>query len=334
MLSWKYLKKRVLAFFCLFSIVSYLGFSTFRNTEEQHTVEEAILDEFASFDDLTRDSVVNCSNVEEIRILKQLGMGFHRRTYLAMFRGEKVVVKMAKVTFDSKIRASMGLIEDSSTSGSKCLQKFHENRHQHIKDLLSVVKYECNSEHIKHMLVEILYHTVVKAVDGIVKQLGFCVHSPAFYMEKESHAKGLIKSVKEMDTDTVTEDGSIVSVYEYGNVVDYKEARSLANAERITHIRQVASTIIQLRNTLVGPIAIVDTGFKHVVSIDGKWKMFDLGFFENGEISCDRELDDYRYSKVMVKLLHAGRMEGNTCPYDVSCFHGVCQGLMEVLIGV
>ena len=289
------LKKSLLTSICLLSIVSYLGYTTFHTSEHQHTDDNVKMEEFASFDALTNDSVVTCSNIGEIRILKPLGHGYYKRAYVATFRGAKVVVKMGKISQEKPFITSTMGTEDAARLAFICLQVFHQNRHKHIKELLRVVKTQCEVEHIKHMLVEIIYHAIVKSVDGIVKQLGFCVQSPSNFKAKDSQGSGLLVSAKKMDNDIITEDDSIVSVYEYGDKINDKITKRLANEETIALIRRIATTIVQLKHTLVGPLAVIDTRFEHVASVDGRWKMFDLGIFESGDVHCDRSNENYIY---------------------------------------
>ena len=321
------LKKSLLTIICLLSIVSYLGFTTFHTSEHQHTDDNVKLEEFASFDILTNDSVVTCSNLGEIRILKLLGHGYYKRAYVATFRGAKVVVKMGKITQEKPFITSTMGTEKSARLAFICLQVFHQNRHKHIEELLRVVKNQCHVEHIKHMLVEIIYHAIVKSVDGIVKQLGFCVQSPGTF--KDSQGSSLLVSAKKMDTDIITEDDSIVSVYEYGDRINDKITKRLAYEETVARIRRIATTIVQLKHTLVGPLAVIDTRFEHVASVDGKWKMFDLGIFESGDVPCNRKNE--KYTKYMLKILKKGLSEGDMCPYSVPCVDGVCKGLLEKL---
>ena len=129
-----------------------------------------------SFNSLAGTKAFTCDNLEELQTGEKIGSGAYRDTYVRWYRDTKVAVKVLQKRFKPN-KHGVSTVEREARAQINCLSIFHEHKDSDVNVLLDEIKTKCASGNMLHMLVEIVYHSVLKS-DLIVENIGFCVRHP------------------------------------------------------------------------------------------------------------------------------------------------------------
>jgi len=188
------------------------------------------------------------------------------------------------------------------------------------------VKSHCEHTKTLQMLIEIIYHSILKS-PYIIDNLGYCIYDNRNeFQEGETininrHARWILSHLISNIT--------IISVYEYGQVVQPNDLGNMSLTDKLQMLRLMTLVMNTLTNTSVGPVAMVDFRAGHVAKVNDTWKMYDLGLFEFGELPCGPHQSNH--SKVLNYLVGQAWTVKNGCPSGTSCVNGTCLGLIERL---
>jgi len=304
----RFTKMFVLLFLSIFACMFYIGIVSRYTVWQQQPILNSHTRIFPTVDNIAT-RVFNCSNVDELIVEKPIGAGTSRRAFLASYRGIKVAVKVVNTDIDEN-----------------CVRVFRENRHKHIRELLFNVRNYCESKDVRHMLLEIIYHSILKS-PNIIENLGFCIRD----YPDISQNKGNNENVGPSERKLPVLNRSIISVYEYGSVIKQEDIEAMPMSYRLNMSRDLAFMMKTMTDTPVGPVAMVDFRVRHLAMVEGVWKMFDLGLFEFGVLPCGRHRSN---NPILNGMAIGGWMRDNSCSFGVQCVNGTCPGLLEKLNGV
>jgi len=250
----------------------------------------------------------NCSQLNQLVIQRRAGGGTSRSTYLASYNDKQVAVKLGK------------------NIDADCVRIFRNNIHADRGELLYKVKSHCKHTKTLQMLMEIIYHSILKS-PYIIDNLGYCIYDNRNeFQEGETininrHARWILSHFISNIT--------IISVYEYGQVVKPKDLGNMSLTDKLQMLRSMTLVMNTLTNTSVGPVAMVDFRARHVAKVNDTWKMYDLGLFEFGELPCGPHQSNY--NNILNNLVGQAWLVKNGCPSGTSCVNGTCSGLIERL---
>jgi len=255
-----------------------------------------------TMDSLAND-VFDCSDMNQLEFKGVLSSGASRIAYAASYRGKEVAVKIGKKLDDN------------------CVRLFIDNRHRNIKVLLYEVRTQCECSKSRQMLMEIIYHSIARS-PYVVENLGFCITDKLISFRS---ANSLAWEFKLNFSNR-----SIISVYEYGQVVNMKKIGSIPLKDRLRMLRAMTLAMSTFENTIIGPIAMVDFRSRHIANVNGKWKMYDLGLFEFGALPCTL----FRHNSLLRSYLgrHAWKIK-EECPEGVPCPNGTCPSFIQNING-
>jgi len=246
----------------------------------------AIINSNSTFNEIARYDL-NCSNVDEVTIIKGIGSGVDKRAFLAEFRGKQVVVKTAK-GFDGE-----------------CIALFEKHLEDPLLVLADAVHYGCKSESMRQLIMELVYHTVFRSLPQFVTFHGFCLHK-------------VPSSIANVGGRYSTDRPMIVT--ELGTPIAEEELVALPRKQKLNICKEMAPLLDQMQDTVLGPISMFDFKTKHFVMINNTMKMFDLGLFFHGQLPCGPQnngsLKYWQDDSVISKP--------DQCLYDAPCVQGKC----------
>ena len=237
---------------------------------------------------------INCSNIEDIKLGRKLGMGNFKTTFIGYFRGMKVAVKVPNenLTVDALNACIKRIFAPAQKEGTA----------EAVRACLSS---SCNLWTASQFLHEILNHAVLNFT-GITQNLGYCIGYNFTGTNSEVFSRG------------------IVSVFEYGSPLHLRELTDAPLIGRIRHCRDLAKLILELQFSAVGSVAYTDFHFRHFKMADGRIKVIDMDDWVTPvEPRCgprsDLTIEDLRQYRVQNKY-------NVTCKFGVQCVDGQCLG--------
>lgn len=235
-----------------------------------------------------REYIFNCSNIHHIKIVRKVGHGVSKQTYLGTFRGMKVAVKM---------------VTRHVSDIQSCLKRYKE---QGDNPNSARIREKCFVFPTMKLMKEILLLEQLSH-PNLIKLLGFCVRS------------------EETDTTDLSEHG-IIAVHEFGEHFMIDNLRILPWQTRLKHARQLVSLLQYLENSPVGSLRISDFKETHFLMVNNdRIKMIDMDDIHNIEPKCstyNRPALGYVLKDVPA---HLSRGE-NECEYSLPCRMALCLG--------
>lgn len=235
-----------------------------------------------------REYIFNCSNIHHIKIVRKVGHGVSKQTYLGTFRGMKVAVKM---------------VTRHVSDIQSCLKRYKE---QGDNPNSASIREKCFVFPTMKLMKEILLLEQLSH-PNLIKLLGFCVRS------------------EETDTTDLSEHG-IIAVHEFGEHFMIDNLRILPWQTRLKHARQLVSLLQYLENSPVGSLRISDFKETHFLMVNNdRIKMIDMDDIHNIEPKCstyNRPALGYVLKDVPA---HMSRGE-NECEYSLPCRMALCLG--------
>ena len=239
----------------------------------------------------------NCSTVDQLEILKEVGRGTDHRGILANYQGRKVIVKI--------------LLKQPN---AECLKfPFHQFyfKQLHTMERFQLLTSLCPSA-TRHMLLErAIYSTCITQSHRIIEGLGFCVRN--FSNNVQGNLTEIVRS------------SSAISVFEYGTPLTGKHIMNMSYLQRLNLARELAGFVKTINKSCLGAVTMLDFGLKHIAIVNGHWKIFDLGEFMTGALPC-------RMNKINLVNKLVGKFD--ECPFNISCVENVCPGFGERLNNV
>jgi len=180
-----------------------------------------------SFNSLAGTKAFTCDNLEELQIGEKLGSGTYRDAYVSWYRDTTVAVNVLQKRLKPN-KHGVSTVEREARAHINCLSIFHEHKDIDVNVLLDKIKTKCASGNNLHMLVEIVYHSVLK-LDLIFENIGFCVRHPDVQRQGVENNK---KASKVKGNDEIQDSivhSSVISLYEFANDIteDYWDALPL-----------------------------------------------------------------------------------------------------------
>ncbi|CAI9737121.1 extracellular tyrosine-protein kinase PKDCC-like [Octopus vulgaris] len=235
-----------------------------------------------------REYIFNCSNIHDIKIVRKVGHGVSKQTYLGTFRGMKVAVKM---------------VTRHVSDIQSCLKRFKE---QGDNTNSMKIREKCFVFPTMKLMKEILLLEQLSH-PNLIKLLGFCVRS------------------EETDTTDLSEHG-IIAVHEFGEHFMIDNLRILPWQTRLKHARQLVSLLQYLENSPIGSLRISDFKETHFLLVNNdRIKMIDMDDIHNIEPKCssyNRPTVGMIAKDMQAQL---GRVE-NECEYSLPCRMALCLG--------
>ena len=276
-----------------------------------------------SFNSLAGTKAFTCDNLEELQIGEKIGSGAYRDAYVGLYRDTKVAVKVLQQRLRPN-KHGVSTVEREARAQINCLRIFHEHKDSNVNVLLDEIKTKCASVNMLHMLVEIVYHSVLKS-DLIVENIGFCVRHPDVQRQRVENNKkaSKVKGNDEMQDSIVH--SSVISLYEFANDISEDYLDALPLPYRLRQMKALVAMIASLNETVVGPINIGAFQFRHIAVRNGKCVLIDLGSFDSGHILCDE--DHWRSNKNRYTSMRETMKvkQGESCPDNGSCVKGFCK---------
>jgi len=205
-----------------------------------------------------------CLDLDQLHIHKLVRVAGNRNVFTGTYRGVNVAVK----TITPKTSVNV----DKQRHIAGCIRLINDLQDFHVEKLLKTIKSKCASRRHKFMIYEIIYYSAFKN-DNIVKHFGYCMLESEQLRIKLHQVQftGLDENAHEMFLNS-----SIISILELGSLLSEEETVATPLPERLRLARELAVMVDAMNNTLFGPMQMNDFSEKHIASIDGKWKMFDM----------------------------------------------------------
>lgn len=246
-----------------------------------------------------RQYLINCSNVNEIKIGKLLGHGKYKSAYIGTFRGIKVALKVVTRR-----------IGKSSSCAKFTLDKVAKASLSGIKNALLFSKCKRNAP-VESMVYEIINHAALD-FPNIVRMLGYCVRDE--------------DAMTNVSDDGILSQG-LITVFEFSEPFCLNKLSNLPWLEKIYHCRDMANLLEMSEQSLVGSIAYTDMHDRHFMVANGIIKIIDLDTYVTSvETKCG----------AISKIPFRNRMERRkrqrysySClalPSNVSCVNSRCLG--------
>jgi len=278
-------------------------------------------DRFYSFNSLTGTKEFSCDNLEELTLLKKLGSGTYRDTYAGTYQGAKVAVKVVINRFPDN-PSIKELTDREVKAESNCLQIFHDFKNSHVKELLGKLKSGCESLNVQHMLLDLVYHEILKS-KRVIANIGFCVRNPnTVHLKNE---KNVISAYMRNDMNAARY-RSVLSVYELASDIPATYLDTMLLIDILHYMRPIVSMIETLHKTVAGPFGIGGFTLEHIATLRGEWVLIDLGSFDSGELPCGTDkwnLTDNR--RTNTHRLQKFVAPGEGCPNGTPCVKGFCK---------
>lgn len=192
--------------------------------------------------------VFNCTNINEIKLIKKVGHGVSKQAFLGKFKGQPVAVKMV-TRHQKEVR--------------QCLEGIREKG----MEWDTVQRSRCFVFPTMKLMKEIL---LLEQLDhpGFVQLLGYCVRS------------------EESDSTDMSEHG-VVAIYEYGERFVLDNLQFLPMKAKLRRAVNLAKFLHYLEYSPLGSLRIKDFKEGHFLLVNSTLKMIDLDDVDNIEPSCD-----------------------------------------------
>ena len=178
--------------------------------------------------------------------------------------------------------------------------------------LADAIDNTCKTHGTRQLMMEIVYHTVLQSNPQFVTLFGFCLH------KMPNTSRGVVEKYFK---DSVLP--SLVVITEYGVPQSNTSLAALPWKQKLTICRGLAPLLESVKDTLLGPISMLDIQPWHFVKINDTLKIFDLGFYYHGSLPCSAHFNDNQHDFLVGKY----PKEPNKCMFDIPCIDGRCSGV-------
>ncbi|CAH1779611.1 unnamed protein product [Owenia fusiformis] len=194
----------------------------------------------------------DCNNIGEIELVKPMGKGVTKETYLGKYKGEEYAVQF--VTKDViSVKDCVGNLKSWEVAAG----------HARTCTALPLMKI------MKGILIAMqLNHP------NLIRLVGFC-------------AKG--ETVESEDSDNLSTKSGVVAVYEYAEKLTIQNIELLDWEQRLAIAIDMSDMLQYLEESRLGSILALEFGEKHVLmGKDNRIRLIDFDDFDGAERSCDR----------------------------------------------
>ncbi|XP_046349197.1 extracellular tyrosine-protein kinase PKDCC-like [Haliotis rufescens] len=190
--------------------------------------------------------IFNCSNIHEVKIKKKIGHGVSKQTFLGLYKGLHVAVKMVTRHLHD-VRNCLDELKRQHQDTS------HRKATCYVHPTMKLMKEILLSEQIEH--------------NNMVKLLGYCVRS------------------EESDSTDISEHG-VVGIYEFGHRFVVDSLQLLPWQDRLRHATDMARLLQYLEFSPIGSLVVPDFKEGHFLLVNSSIKMIDLDDVNNLEPPC------------------------------------------------